>query len=41
VNKEILCQRDIIRTAYVRGPTVPLDEMTRHELQSLIDELYG
>lgn len=41
VNKEILRQRGIIRTAVVRGPVVPLDELTRQELQAVIDELYG
>jgi 4-hydroxy-tetrahydrodipicolinate synthase len=41
VHKEILRRRGIIRTAKVRGPSVPLDEVTRGELHSLIDELYG
>jgi dihydrodipicolinate synthase/N-acetylneuraminate lyase len=41
VHKEILKQRGIIRTANVRGPTAPLDEMTRRELQAVIEELYG
>lgn len=41
VHKEILRQRGIIRTANVRGPIVPLDEMTRRELQAAIGELYG
>lgn len=41
VHKEILRQRGIIRTSNVRGPVTPLDEMTRRELQQVIDELYG
>jgi 4-hydroxy-tetrahydrodipicolinate synthase len=41
VHKEILRQRGIIRTAKVRGPVAPLDELTLRELQTLIDELYG
>lgn len=41
VNKEILRQRGVIRTAVVRGPVAPLDEMTRKEMQRVIDELYG
>ena len=40
VHKEILRQRRAIRFAKVRGPTVPLDEATRSELQAVIDELY-
>lgn len=40
VNKELLRQRGVIRTAVVRGPTTPLDEMTRKELQEVIDSLY-
>jgi 4-hydroxy-tetrahydrodipicolinate synthase len=40
VHKEILRQRGVIRTAVVRGPVAPLDEMTRRELQAVIDELY-
>jgi dihydrodipicolinate synthase/N-acetylneuraminate lyase len=41
VHKEILRQRGVIRTSNVRGPVTPLDEMTRRELQQVIDELYG
>ncbi len=40
VNKEILRQRGIIRTAKVRGPATPLDELTGRELQQVIDELH-
>jgi 4-hydroxy-tetrahydrodipicolinate synthase len=40
VHKEILRQRGVIRTAVVRGPVAPLDELTRRELQAVIDELY-
>jgi 4-hydroxy-tetrahydrodipicolinate synthase len=41
VHKEVLRQRGIIRTAVVRGPAAPLDDLTRRELQKVIDELYG
>ena len=41
VHKEILRRRGAIRSAYVRGPMAPLDEMTARELAQLIDELYG
>jgi 4-hydroxy-tetrahydrodipicolinate synthase len=40
VHKEILRQRGVIRTAVVRGPVAPLDDLTRRELQAVIDELY-
>ena len=40
VHKEILRQRGVIRTAVVRGPVAPLDDLTRSELQAVIDELY-
>jgi 4-hydroxy-tetrahydrodipicolinate synthase len=40
VHKEVLRQRGVIRTAVVRGPVAPLDELTRRELQAVIDELY-
>jgi len=39
VHKEILRQRGVIRTATVRGPAPALDELTRRELQRVIDEL--
>jgi len=41
VQKEVLRQRGVIRTAKVRGPQPPLDEVTQGELQAVIDELYG
>jgi dihydrodipicolinate synthase/N-acetylneuraminate lyase len=42
VHKEILRQRGVIRTAVVRRPAgPPLDDLTKRELQALIDELYG
>jgi 4-hydroxy-tetrahydrodipicolinate synthase len=41
VHKEILRRRDIIRTAKVRGPVMPLDAATERELQQTFDELYG
>jgi len=41
VHKEILRQRGLIRTAKIRGPVAPLDELTRRELQALIDKWYG
>ena len=40
VHKELLRQRGAIRTAVVRGPMAPLNELVRRELQDLIDELY-
>jgi 4-hydroxy-tetrahydrodipicolinate synthase len=42
VNKELLRQRGIFRTAIVRHPAgPPLDDLTRRELQEVIDALYG
>ena len=41
VHKEILRRRGIIRTAKVRGPVMPLDEVTERELQQAFDALYG
>ena len=41
VHKEILTQQGIICTANVRGPIVPLDDVTKRELQAAIAELYG
>jgi 4-hydroxy-tetrahydrodipicolinate synthase len=41
VHKEILRRRGVIRTAKVRDPVVALDEMTRRDLDALIDALYG
>jgi 4-hydroxy-tetrahydrodipicolinate synthase len=41
VNKELLRQRGIFRTATVRHPAgPPLDDLTRRELQAVIDDLY-
>ena len=40
VHKEILRQRGAIRSAKVRGPAVPLDDLTRRELQQIIDHTY-
>ena len=40
VHKEILRHRGVIRTAKVREPAPPLDDMTREELASLLAELY-
>jgi 4-hydroxy-tetrahydrodipicolinate synthase len=40
VHKQILLQRGVIPSAEVRGPAAPLDDLTRHELQQVIDELY-
>ena len=40
IHKEILRQRGAIRSAKVRGPAAPLDDLTRRELQQVIDQLY-
>lgn len=40
VNKEILRQRGIIRTAKVRSPAPVMNDMTRKDLQRVIDRLY-
>lgn len=40
IHKEILRQRGVIRTAKVRSPAPPVDELTQQELQTLIDALY-
>jgi 4-hydroxy-tetrahydrodipicolinate synthase len=40
VHKELLRQRGVIRSAHVRGPAPPVDELTRQELQRVIDALY-
>ena len=39
VHKEILRQAGVIRTAKVRGPAAPLDEVTLRELQQVIEEV--
>lgn len=41
VHKEILRRRGIIQNANVRGPTIPLEEMTRRELDRMTEEMYG
>lgn len=41
VNKELLRRRGVIRTGVVRGPVAPLDELTRRELDEIIEALYG
>lgn len=40
VHKEILRQRGVIRTAKVRSPAPAMDELTRQDLQRVIEELY-
>lgn len=40
IHKEILRQRGVIRTAKVRGPAPAMDELTRQDLQRVIDECY-
>ena len=40
VHKEILRRRGVIRTTKVRSPAPAVDELTRQELQSVIDALY-
>jgi 4-hydroxy-tetrahydrodipicolinate synthase len=40
VHKEILRQRGIIRTVKVRAPAPQMDELTRQDLQQVIDTLY-
>ncbi|NLF02206.1 MAG: dihydrodipicolinate synthase family protein [Anaerolineales bacterium] len=40
VHKEILRQRGVIHSATVRSPAAPPDELTRCELQQLIETLY-
>ncbi len=40
VHKEILRQRGISRTAKVRGPAPSMDELTRRDLQRVIDQCY-
>ena len=40
IQKEILRQRGIIRTAKVRGPAPAMSELTRRELQQVIDKVY-
>jgi dihydrodipicolinate synthase/N-acetylneuraminate lyase len=40
VHKELLRQRGIIATNFVRSPAPPIDEITAHELEHLIHDLY-
>ncbi|MEZ4706565.1 MAG: dihydrodipicolinate synthase family protein [Caldilineaceae bacterium] len=40
IHKELLRHRGIIRTSKVRSPAPSMDELTRRELQQLLDELY-
>jgi 4-hydroxy-tetrahydrodipicolinate synthase len=40
VHKELLRQRGVIRSAVVRSPAPAVDELTRRELQEIIDRLY-
>jgi 4-hydroxy-tetrahydrodipicolinate synthase len=40
VHKEILRRRGVIRTAKVRSPAPTVDDLTRGELQQVIDNLY-
>jgi 4-hydroxy-tetrahydrodipicolinate synthase len=40
IHKEILRQRGVIRTATVRGPAPAMDELTRQDLQRVIDQCY-
>ena len=39
-HKEILRCRGVIRSAKVRGPIAPLDELTSRELNEVINDLY-
>jgi dihydrodipicolinate synthase/N-acetylneuraminate lyase len=41
VNKEILRYRGVIASAKVRGPITPLDDLTRREMEEVLEELYG
>lgn len=40
IHKELLRHRGIIRTSKVRSPAPSMDELTRRELQQVLDELY-
>jgi 4-hydroxy-tetrahydrodipicolinate synthase len=40
VHKEILRHRGIIQTSKVRGPAPAVDELTRRELQQVLEALY-
>ncbi len=41
VHKELLRKRGVIRTAVVRSPAPPVDELTQRELDEIIAALYG
>ncbi len=40
VHKQLLVRQGIIRSAKVRSPTVPVDDITRREVEELIEDLY-
>jgi dihydrodipicolinate synthase/N-acetylneuraminate lyase len=40
VHKELLVRQGVIKTAKVRGPTVPIDAITRREIDELVSEMY-
>jgi dihydrodipicolinate synthase/N-acetylneuraminate lyase len=40
IHKEILRHRGVIRSAKVRSPAPPVDELTQQELRTLLDALY-
>jgi dihydrodipicolinate synthase/N-acetylneuraminate lyase len=40
VHKQLLVRQGIIRSAKVRSPTVPVDDITRREIEELIEDLY-
>jgi dihydrodipicolinate synthase/N-acetylneuraminate lyase len=41
VHKQILKARGVIRTARLREPAVPLDDMTQRDLQTVIEAVFG
>jgi len=41
VHKHILHRREVIESAYVRGPTAPLDEISQRELEAVTERLLG
>jgi 4-hydroxy-tetrahydrodipicolinate synthase len=41
IHKELLRKRGVIRTAVVRSPAPPVDELTQRELDEIIAALYG
>ena len=40
VHKQLLVRQGVIRTAKVRSPTVPIDAITRREIDELVAEMY-